>query len=226
MNQFSELYRNMDSIETCLKKPATSWRLTRTDEKVSLRALKGSDQELILIAGRQIVTQEKLEVLALLTRHQFSDGLPLEKTVRQISSKGGIPVIPWGAGKWMGQRGKVLKKFLHEKHLFNFFLGDNGGRPSFWRKGAHFEVAKKMAIQTLRGSDPLPLSNEMNRIGSFGFVMDEKIDIKKPARSLKQFLNNQNLDIKNFGNLEHPIPFFKNQILIRRPNFRFRQEDR
>lgn len=52
------------------------------------------------MAGRQIVTAEKLEVLALGTDLDIDDGRPIREVLSLVTENGGLPVIPWGAGKW------------------------------------------------------------------------------------------------------------------------------
>ncbi len=221
INRFSSIYRKVKSDEGGFQNELNPWHLTHTAEAESLRASRDGHPELILIAGRQIVTQERLEVLALLTQHQFRDGLSLLQTVDQILSKGGAPVVPWGAGKWAGQRGRVLRTLLYENNLPLFFLGDNGGRPSIGKEPALFKAAKQRDVRILRGSDPLNLPHETDRIGSYGFFIHKEIDKNKPARALKQLLSDRNIDITDFGNLMPTAVFLKNQLSIRlaRPSF-------
>ena len=171
------------------------------------------DGRLYLVAGRQIVTAEKLEVLALFTNTNFKEGAPLAQTVKLIEKKGGIPVIPWGTGKWLGKRGKILTEFI-SKYQNNIFLGDNGGRPTFWPTPSHFKYARRIGMQILPGSDPLPFSTESKRAGSFGFTLNTSVNDKYPSENLKKALGKKDVVIKPYGKLESPLHFFRNQIAM------------
>ncbi|NJL58024.1 hypothetical protein HC928_25090 [bacterium] len=191
------------------------WTLHPTEESVSVIARHTSHQLLYAIAGRQLVTQEGLEVLALITDSTFDDGMTLEETVYQISQAGAIPVLPWGFGKWLGGRGKVLKRFLEREDVPLFFLGDNSGRPVFWRRSPYFEMAEQKGLRVLPGTDPLPLASECSRPGSFGFIAEGRIDARTPAASIKQLLLDPRASVRAYGSLEMPFRFLRNQVAIR-----------
>ena len=159
--------------------------------------------------------KEKLEVLALATETIFHDGKILLDTVSEVLEKGGIPVIPWGFGKWWGRRGEILTGFLNINSNQKFYLGDNGGRPAFYKIPFHFELGYKKNVKILNGSDPLPLPSQFKRVGNFGFVIKGVIDPKFPARSIKELLFNSAATIQNYGALENPIRFVKNQVLLK-----------
>ena len=87
-------------------------------------------RELLVIAGRQIVTAERIEVLALLTPEHFPDGLSIDETLAAAHSVGALVVLPWGVGKWFGGRGRLVRHAL--SRLFRVCLvlaGVFGGRP-------------------------------------------------------------------------------------------------
>ena len=215
MNKFSQL-QNYASKKSNTKKPKIgTWKIHFTEETNCLRANRDDRQNIFIIAGRQIITKENLEVLALATINNFVDGTPLKELIKQIIAGGAIPVVPWGVGKWLGKKGKYLKEFIIKNKGANIFFGDNGGRPSFWSKISHFKLAEKNGIRILRGTDPLPLINEMKRTGSFGFIISEKLDNFKPSYHLKELLQNKNTNIINYGDLQNPIQFIRNQIFLK-----------
>lgn len=189
-------------------------KFERTREKNSLKAKFDDEKELILIAGRQIVSKENLEVLALGIDKIFGEGEPVSEIIRETVSRGGIPVIPWGVGKWMGKRGLIVTKLIKERNPSNYFLGDNSGRPIFWKNPSHFNEAKQRDILVLPGSDPLPFPSEYKKVGSFGFVIRDEVDLEFPAESIKLLLSNSENPIQLYGTLENPIRFFKNQFLM------------
>jgi hypothetical protein len=82
----------------------------------------------------------------------------------------------------------VLRKFLASYPHGNVFLGDNGGRPTLLRFPDFHRDIIGGPLKILRGSDPLPLPAEADRVGSFGFTLREHMDLLRPAESLKRIL--------------------------------------
>jgi hypothetical protein len=193
-------------------KTTSQWSFHPTSEDCSLCAKEAGDKTLFFIAGRQIVTAEDLEVLALATDKVFEDGAPLEEVIRTIRNSDAIPVVPWGPGKWMGKRGEILGQILNGPEVPGLFLGDNGNRPSFWPNPSHLRLAEKKGIRILPGSDPLPFTSESCRPGSFGFLVNDSISPDYPAKDLKRILAKQTTCLQPYGHLENPWRFFRNQI--------------
>ena len=191
------------------------WKILPTQENCSVYAKHSNGQGIFIFAGRQIVTEEDLEVLALITADEFQDHVfPIEQVIEQVISRDGIPVIPWGFGKWIGQRGKILSGLLEQNKNSILFLGDNGGRPVFWPKPAYFKQAEQQGLKVLPGTDPLPFSSESGRPGSFGFTIQGFIDPARPAQSVKQILLDPNTKLQSYGKREMPLRFFRNQIAM------------
>lgn len=190
-----------------------AWQIMLTDEPCSLRAQKSSGEGLYLIAGRQIVTLDGLEVLALLTKETFADGLPIEQTINQVLKSGGIPVIPWGFGKWMGNRGRRLSKLI-ESSIPGLFLADNSGRPVFWREPIFFRKAKQQGLGILSGSDPFPFRSEIERPGKAGFSIYGVLNPQKPAASLRKLLLHSDSLPQPYGSLETLWRCLRNQFAI------------
>ena len=168
-NWFERLASYASNKTTAETKTIPDWTFHHTDGNCSLCARGSEDQSLFLIAGRQIVTAEKLEVLALATDKKFKDGAPIGQVIQSIRDMGAIPVIPYGFGKWIGRRGKILRDLLKKTEITKLFLGDNGERPKFLPRSSHFKQAEKRGIRVLPGTDPLPFPSECRRAGSFGF---------------------------------------------------------
>jgi len=190
------------------------WTFHRTNENCSLLARCNGGQGLYVIAGRQIVTAEDLEVLALATDRGFEDGAPLEDVIETVKNNGAIPVIPWGPGKWMGHRGMILKDLLKAVKEPGLFLGDNGGRPIFWARPSHFKEAEAKGIRILSGSDPLPFASESRRPGSFGFSVEASITHEQPAKDIRRILLDPTTYPRAYGALENPYRFFLNQLAM------------
>ena len=187
------------------------WAFQPTKEGCSLYARSDEKKGLYIIAGRQIRTKENLEVLALGTIQDFEEGAPLKEMISLISHLGAIPVIPWGVGKWIGRRRKIVKDLLQNKGLPPFFLGDNRNRPLFWPRPDLFKLAEQKGAPILPGTDPLPFSSEIGQIGKFGVKLPGSIDPAYPFRELKKLLLNPIARPQAYGSLENPARFFWNQ---------------
>ncbi len=102
-NWFASLRNVARGSDAGEKLDTGAWRTETTSEDCSLCARSSAAESLMIIAGRQIVTREDLEVLALCTDASFEDGLPLRASVDAVRNATSVPVIPWGAGKWIGK---------------------------------------------------------------------------------------------------------------------------
>ena len=195
------------------------YRVFATEEEESLRIQKEDGTFLFLVAGRQIVTAERLEVLALATGAEIPDGLALEKTVAAVEKEGAMAVIPWGFGKWIGRRGEILKRFMENVPRPAFFLGDNGGRPAFLPEPALFSFGRGRGIRILPGSDPLPFPSEAGRPASFGFTLTVSIDPGRPSHGIRTALSDHASRPEPFGRLETPFRFLRNQVAMQMMKF-------
>jgi hypothetical protein len=208
----------VDDKNNCSGNIEQWWFRCYVEEKGTLLACRKTGEELIIIAGRQIATQEGIEVLALATTEQFKDGHPINHVVDQVRHSGGIPVIPWAVGKWWGRRGGIIDTVIKNNVNAGVLLGDNGGRPVFWRNPRHFIRARELDLKILPGSDPLPLPDEANRVGSYGFIINHKLSGLHPSNDLKQLLLDSRTNIKCYGDLQKISRFFRNQLGIRFQN--------
>lgn len=118
------------------------------------------------VCGYQIVTSEKIEILNLGSSTVIEDGLKAKDVLLKVD---GIPVIPWSPGKWLGERGKIIKSLSNDvyggKILYKHFLAD-------------FKPFKGI----LPGSDPLPKVGEERLVGRIGVVGEREIDSLETAR--------------------------------------------
>jgi len=92
---FQHLISYADKKDFFSEDHTSKWSFHRTAENNSLLAQSASGGELVLIAGRQIVTKENLEVLALATDSMFNDGVSIRDAIEIVRERGAIPVIPW-----------------------------------------------------------------------------------------------------------------------------------
>lgn len=213
-NWFDRLVHYARNGYTLAKVASRTWSFRRTAESCSLLAECNGAQAFYIVAGRQIVTAEGLEVLALITDRQFANGQVLAEVIESVKAAGAIPAIPWGWGKWMGKRGRLLKRVLEDSKHPGVFLGDNSGRPQFLPRPSHFSLAESRGIRILPGSDPLPFVSECSRAGSFGFSLEGAVPFGQPAGNLRRMLTGSDNNIRTYGQLESPLRFFRNQLAM------------
>lgn len=212
-NTFGKLREQVAQDDSC---PLNRhWSLEATDEPLSLVVTHTSGTRIFLLSGQQIVTRENLEVLSLCTEPTITDRQSLAATITEIQTRQAFPLIPWGVGKWLGSRGKTVSQYIDDNNGQPFGLGDNGGRPSFWKHVAQFNHAKIKNIATLRGSDPLPVDGSRRQAGSFGTLISCSFDLSTPAASLVNALRDNNYERIDFGQLESPLAFLRDQIALR-----------
>jgi hypothetical protein len=211
---FDRLLKLADAGEAIGKDPSIRYKISRTDEPFSLSVGRDGLPSLFVIAGHQIVTKEKLEILALVSVSDIPDGCSLNTTAESIVESGGVPVVPWGFGKWMGKRGNILNAFLERGSGFPIFLGDNSGRPSFLPHPPQFHLGKGNGIRILPGSDPLPFPAECRKPGSFGFAISGSVDPDKPGEEIRRILLDPRTRPISYGQLETMPRFLRNQLLM------------
>jgi hypothetical protein len=169
-----------------------------------------------LIAGRQIVTAERLEILGLGIDVAITDGLPAEETLQAIRAQGAVPVLSWSPGKWFFARGKLVKKLIETHSAGDFLIGDTGLRPAFWPLPRLMQMASQRGYTIIGGSDPLPLPGEEPWIGTYGITTQASFDPEKPAQSLRRLLADTSTRFTLQGRRCPPLAFtsrwIKNQF--------------
>lgn len=143
-----------------------------------------------LIAGRQVVTLEKLEVLALGKDVSISNGQPLKATIQAITAQGAVPVLSWSPGKWFFGRGKLVANLIATTPSDNFLIGDIGLRPTVWPVPRLMSLASWRGFKIIGGSDSLPLPGEERWIGKNGVQVTGSFNPLKPAASIRSILLN------------------------------------
>lgn len=190
------------------------WQVRPTEEAVALAATCRDPLPLFVIAGRQIVTAERLELLALGTSGRWPDGMPLRELIPAVAETGALAVVPWGFGKWTGRRGRLITALLAEPLGVPLYVGDNGGRPrGSWRPRL-LAVAEDHGKLVLPGSDPLPFPGEATKAGRFGFVAELELDRQRPFTSLHRWLEQQERSPRSYGELERVSTFLDRQMRI------------
>jgi hypothetical protein len=163
------------------------WELEPSAEPEALVVRRGAAR-LHLFAGRQLVTRERLEVLALGTTAPLRDDEPIDRTLNAVREVGAAAVLPWGVGKWLGARGAVVARLLEDPRFGHVFLGDNANRLELAPEPKQLAAARRTGRRVLPGTDPLPLRGEEARVGSYGFAIDVPLDPLRPAAALLALL--------------------------------------
>ena len=198
------------------KKPPSSetesWHFQTTAESNSVLAVC-EDKSIILVAGRQLISSEKLEVLSLFSRTIIPDTTyPLRTLSRMVTDDGGVPLLAWGVGKWFGKRGEIIQDFINNPAVPLYFVGDNGNRPNFWPYPKHLTLAEQKKVPSLPGSDPLPIINHELRAGSYGAAIEKGIlTTEQPAAELLQSIQS-GVRLIPYGQGVGPVRFFRDQL--------------
>ncbi len=193
------------------------WWFRRTEEDNSLWAVRSSapDQPLLVIAGRQLVTREGLEVLALGCREPLADGMELRQARDAVIEACGIPVVPWGFGKWWFQRGAMVAELIDAADAEGaWFMGDNAGRPRLSRRPPMFARAAARRVFVLPGSDPLPLPGQADKVGRCGFRMSVDVGTDHPAGAVLDELRGSTEQPQAFGRYESLGSFARDQVAM------------
>ena len=138
-----------------------------------------------IFAGRQIVTRERLEVLALTIEADIPDGQPIADVLPRIRELGGVPVLSWAPGKWFFKRGDVMRNLIKNSTPGDFLLGDTSLRPTVWPEPCLMCSARKKGFSIVAGSDPLPVPGEEKYAGTYATIIEGNFDAAKPVSSMR-----------------------------------------
>lgn len=171
----------------------------RAADANALRVVDAAGETLWVFAGRQIVTAERLEVLALTTDAGFEDGRSIAEALEAVEQSGAVPLLPWGFGKWLFARGKVVARVLEQAEPGRLLVGDTKLRPTVWATPRLLRTALRRGLTLLAGTDPLPAPGEEALIGSYASLIDADLDEAAPTASLRRTLTMPRLAAKTAG---------------------------
>ena len=155
-----------------------------------------------LFAGRQVVTRDGIEVLALLTEAEFHDRHDTRETLDRIRAEGGLPVLSWSPGKWLGRRGAVIRSLIDESGESVLAIGDTAMRPCCCPTPSLMRRGRERGLPVLAGSDPLPFAGDEVSTGRYA-IRTNAFDPQRPVSSLRASLCAGNFSI--IGNRD-PLP--------------------
>jgi hypothetical protein len=163
------------------------------------------EQILHLFAGRQIVTAERIEILALTVDVEIAERLPAEQVVQVILRANGVPVVSWAPGKWFFERGKVVERLIERFAPDQLLIGDTSLRPTAWGKPELMRKAERKGFRIIAGSDPLPFAGEEKYMGSYGTALKGSFDPVQPVTSIRKLLMSPDSQILPTGQRCGPI---------------------
>lgn len=193
------------------------WKVEVAGEPESLVFERDGEPTIAVVPGRQFATREGLEILALATSARFDAGHTLGSAVQAILDEGGVPVVPWGFGKWtFGRRRTLENLFGREEMAQRVFLADAGCRPQGLGRPRPLARAAERGLRVLAGSDPFPFRDHETRVASYGSLLPDDIDWQGPCRWLRDRLQELPNSPAIFGSGSSLRFFLRDQIRIRR----------
>ncbi len=154
------------------------WRIACTGDGRGVW-LEKEGRRMLVVAGRQIVCKERVEILALGVRQAMGEGLPAADVVRRVREAGGLPVLAWAPGKWMfGRAGVVRGLFQADPALL---AGDSSLRCLGWPEPG---AMRRKGLPVLAGSDPLPLRGEEEQAGRYAVRFQVDAEGHEPVEAL------------------------------------------
>lgn len=169
----------------------------------------------LILAGRQLVSNDGLEVLSLATDlfvedRKFSTG----ELIQKVNESGGVPVLNWAPGKWFFNRGKIVREQIQNSKTNTFVVGDNPLRCTLWPTPQIMKEATNKGFKLIAGSDPLPFVGEENNIGTYCFATHAPFDMKKPVASIRQILRQKEFSADIIGKRNGLFTFFSRETRI------------
>jgi len=214
VDRFRELLELAD-----LQGSVDAWSLEQGEDGASIVSRSDGGHTIVVVAGRQLRVEHRLEVLALCTAKHFPEGHSLAVTARMVREGGGVPVIPWGFGKWWGKRGDHLDRTIHQAEKASFLLGDSGQRLAGASPPTPFARAQQRGIGFVAGSDPLSFRSQEQRVGSYGSILTSRpLDLRRPAEGIRSRLLELDGAPSTFGSRVGPVEFAWAQLRLRLPN--------
>lgn len=190
---------------------AGGWAISAVaTEPQSLIARQG-DVSIAIVCGRQVRAADGLEVLAIGTCDQFADGRPFPATLESVITSGALAVVPWGFGKWAGDRGRRVADGFRSAAAKGVFVGDNGSRLGLLGVPSLIRSLEQSGARVLPGTDPFPIAADYERVGRFGFLAEVEPVESSPWQRLRDWLVAQPRSPQLYGEACGPARFLRIQ---------------
>jgi hypothetical protein len=170
---------------------------------------------LYILAGRQIVAKEGLEILSLISTFFLEDrDKTIDEVIKGVIDSGGIPAVNWAPGKWFFSRGKVVRRVIEEYAPQDLLIGDTTLRNTLWPMPKLMTAAQQRGFKIIAGSDPLPFDGEEKYIGSYGFCLRGDFKTHRPAETILSLLRTREKNISFIGKRNDIFSFCRRQYKI------------
>lgn len=162
----------------------------------------------VLIPGRQVISAEGIEVLLYGSRDRTLEGKRAESVIENGLKAGAVVCLPWGFGKWLGRRRKLIGELVRH-YTTELLLGDIAGRPSIWVEPL---FAKS---RVLRGADNLPIAQVSHTIGMFGSLL-HVVERNRPiGQAVLDVLARPSENLRHFGKRKSTGEAIRDQFALR-----------
>jgi len=208
----SHWYQDLLKIAAA-KKNIGNWTIEALNDAQLLRLSQNNGKELLVLPGQQVITAENLELIIIGSTNMIAHDNNICSYLSEYSHSH-LVIIPWGVGKWLGSRGRIVSELIQQQK-YNFALGDNSGRAAIWQHIPQFNQAKANNIRIIAGSDPLPICGQHKKIACYGVILTEAIPQQALAQQLRNTMLNPQKNIKQYGRLDNLFQFFASQLLLR-----------
>jgi hypothetical protein len=182
----------------------------------SFNLLESEEGTIVVVPGTQAISAEGLEVLSLGVEMPDIQPAPLFELVERVIANGGLPVVPWGVGKWLGQRGTLVSRLAQGVDTDDsLLLADNANRPWWWPFPGLLRKALADGLIVVSGSDPLPIHGDEKRIGSAGIHCTVESVDNAWEEIRHSLMNSREKSVRRYGKPMSNIRFWHNQLLLR-----------
>jgi hypothetical protein len=195
-----------------IRLPGDRWRIVAWDPAGGVKIRHIPDhRDIWILAGRQVVSTERIEVCSLFCDDPIADGQPAREIIRAILEKGGLPALDWAPGKWLFRRGQLVHALVSEFPPSRLILVDTSLRPIGWPAPRLYSAARRQKRAVLAGSDPLPFAGEEDRAGSYhcSFAIPAPDDAARLVDPLKAVLTSGAPLIEFGGRRGGPLSVFR-----------------
>lgn len=175
------------------------WTFQPAAEPHLLRAQSDQGAHLYLLAGRQIITAERLELLALGTDNRIPDGQPARTVLDLARKSDALPVLPWGLGKWLGARGDLVRQLVNEAQPGDVALADTYLLPAYAPRPPVLREAARRGFRILAGTDPLDRADEEDIAGRYGVEVEGAWSDAAPTSALLDLLRDARHPLRIIG---------------------------
>lgn len=191
------------------------YRVQRCAEPEALALFLGERRVLTILAGRQIVSRDGLEIAALASLFRLEDRqLDAAAGIDAALAAGALVSLNWAPGKWFGRRGRIVAGLLSGAPRPGLLIGDSAMRPRLWGEPILMRQARRRGWQVIAGSDPLPFAGEEHSIGRYGSRLEGVWDEEHPAASLRRLLGAAAPGLTFWGGRRGPFEFARRQLAI------------